>query len=290
MKSNNLYIIFFLLVTVQVIGQDAHFSQYYHAPTLFNAAETGYRSMGGKFRISGVHKSFGGGFQTTSLAFDGTVDWQDKSFMGLGGAIVQDKTESGGFRTLTVLGGVGLHLALDEAEEHYLSIGTQFGIVNNQLRTEKLRFESDILGGNGESFIETNQINMDNRFGMIYSYFPSDFIQIKVGTSLNHVISFSDQFVATYSDTKTQFTAYLDYNQQIDKWWINPHIIYMTQGTFDQTLLGFTVTRYLNEKGITAGASYRSPSLFSFNNMNADNAVILVAGFSFSSGTRFYAS
>jgi type IX secretion system PorP/SprF family membrane protein len=290
MKPNNTYIIFFLLMTIQSIGQDANFSQFYHAPTIFNAAETGYRSMGGKFRINGVHKSFGGGFQTTSLAFDGTVDWRDKSFMGLGGAIIQDRTESGGFRNLTILGGVGLHFALDKKDKHYLSIGTQVGVVNNQLRTENLRFESDILGGESESFIETNLINMDSRFGMIYSYFPSEYIQVKLGTGVNHIIPFSDKFITTYSETKTQFAVYFDYNQQFEKWWINPYIIYMSQGTFDQTLIGCTVTRCFNEKGVSVGASYRSPSLFSLNNMNANNILVLVAGFSFSSGTRVYAS
>lgn len=292
MKLTNLIqTIIFLLITAQVMAQDAHFSQFYNAPTIFNAAEIGYRSMGGKYRLNGTHRNFGEGFQTTSIAFDGTLDWQDKSFMGLGGTIIQDKSPGGGFRTLTLLGGFGLHLALDRKEKHYLSIGTQLGMVNNQLRTEKLKFENDILGGESEVFMNTNLFNMDTRFGAIYSYFPSENIQMKFGVGLNHLLSFTDEFITNYSETKTQSSFYFDYNQQVEKWNFNPHFIYMRQGTFNQTLIGFTGTRYFqNDKGFTLGVSYRSAALFSFNNMNSDNSVIFVAGISVSTGTRFYAS
>lgn len=292
MKLTNLIqTIIFLLITAQVMAQDAHFSQFYNAPTIFNAAEIGYRSMGGKYRLNGTHRNFGEGFQTTSIAFDGTLDWQDRNFMGLGGTIIQDKSPGGGFRTLTLLGGFGLHFALDRKEKHYLSIGTQLGMVNNQLRTEKLKFENDILGGESEVFMNTNLFNMDTRFGAIYSYFPSENIQMKFGVGLNHLISFTHEFITTYSETKTQASFYFDYNQQIGKWNFNPHFIYMRQGTFDQTLIGFTGTRYFqNDRGFTAGVSYRSAALFSFNNVNSDNSVIFVAGISVSTGTRFYAS
>jgi type IX secretion system PorP/SprF family membrane protein len=292
MKLRNLIqTILFLLITAQVMAQDAHFSQFYNAPTIFNAAEIGYRSTGGKYRLNGTHRSFGEGFQTTSLAFDGTIDWQDKSFMGLGGTLIQDKSPGGGFCSLTLLGGFGLHLALDRKEKHYLSIGTQLGVVNNQLRTEKLKFENDILGGEAEVFMNTNLFNMDTRFGMIYSYFPADNIQMKFGVGLNHLLSFRDEFITNYSETKTQASFYFDYNQQVEKWNFNPHFIYMRQGTFDQTLIGFIGTKYFqNDKGFSVGVSYRSATLFSFNNINADNSVIFVTGICVSTGTRFYAS
>ncbi|NJN77250.1 MAG: type IX secretion system membrane protein PorP/SprF [Saprospiraceae bacterium] len=264
MKPNKLlYHIFFLFISINVIAQDAHFSQFYHAPTIFNAAEIGYRSTGGKYRLNGVHRNFGEGFKSTNIAFDHTLDWQDKSFMGLGLVLSHDETPSGGFRTMSALGGFGFHLALDKKEKHYLSIGSQFGVVNNQLRTERLHFETDILGGESEAFTNTNLFNLDGRFGTIYSYFPSDDIQIKIGAGANHLVTFEDKFISTYSETKTQLSAYFDYNQQFEKWAINPHFIYMRQGTFDQTLVGITTTRYFeNGKGFTLGASYRSAALF----------------------------
>lgn len=292
MKLKNIIpTIIFLLIAIQVIAQDAHFSQFYNAPTIFNAAEIGYRSMGGKYRLNGVYRSFGEGFETTSFAFDGTLDWQDKSFMGLGGVLIQDKSPSGGFRTLTMLGGFGLHLALDRKEKHYLSIGGQLGMVNNQLRTERLKFETNILGGETETFVNTNLFHLDSRFGTIYSYFPSDDIQMKFGIGLNHLISFTDEFITAYSETKPQSSFYFDYNQQVERWNFNPHLIYMRQGTFEQTLIGFTGTRYFqNGKGFSVGVSYRSAALFSFNNMNSNNSVIFVTGIAFDTGTRFFAS
>jgi type IX secretion system PorP/SprF family membrane protein len=289
--KNHIYTAIFLLITVQVIAQDAYFSQFYNAPTMFNSAEIGYRSTGGKYRLNGTHRNFGEGFQTTSLAFDGTIDWRDKSFMGLGGTLIQDKSPGGGFNTLTLLGGFGLHLSLDDKEKHYLSIGTQLGMVNSQLRTENLKFENDILGGESEVFVNTNVFNMDTRAGAIYSFFPSDHVQMKFAIGMNHLRSFTNEFISAYSETKTQFSLYFDYNQQIDKWNLNPHIIHMRQGTFNQTLIGFTGTRYFeNDKGFSAGASYRSAKIFSFNNMSSDNSVIFIAGISMSTGTRFYAS
>lgn len=288
-----LFNILFLLISLEVVAQDANFAQFYHAPTMFNPAETGHRTTGGKFRINGVHRNLGEGFKTTNISLDNTIDWQDRSYMGLGLAFIHDETPSGGFSTTTLLTGVGLHIGLDRRERHFLSIGTQFGFVNNKVEVEQLRFENDILGGDSENFTNTTLFNLDSRFGGLYSFFPNEETQFKVGIGANHIITFSDQFITDISGTAVQFTGSVELIKSLDdnKWIINPHALFMNQGPFNQALIGCIVTRNMkSEKGFSLGVSYKTADLTSFNTMNSKDVVIGIAGLHFKNGSRVYVS
>lgn len=288
-----IFLLTFLLTSFETLAQDAELSQFYNAPTMFNSAEIGHRISGGKFRFNGVHRNFGEGFKTTNLAFDNTIDWKDRSHMGIGGAFIHDETGNGAFQTMTFLVGVGLHMSLDVKEEHFLSIGTQFGIVNNQLRTEKLIFETDIIGGKGEDFINTNLFNLDSRLGLLYSYFPNETVQLKIGFSANHFVSFVNHFISDFSTINTQFSASIDYSQTFndEKWIINPHLLFLSQGSFNQGLVGILATRNCeNKKGFTFGVSYKTADLSTFNSMNSRDAAIAIVGIRLESGSRIYAS
>lgn len=294
MKPNTyIFLFLFLLISVQAFTQDAELAQFYNAPTMFNAAEIGHRTSGGKFRINGVHRNLGEGFKTTNLAFDQTIDWQDRSHMGIGAAFIHDENGNGAFQTMTFLAGVGIHMSLDRKEEHFLSIGTQFGMVNNQLRTEKLIFETNILGGESESFMNDNLFNTDSRIGFLYTYFPNEKSQLKVGLSANHFVSFSDQFISGFSTTYTQFSASFDYNRSFrdNKWMINPHLLFLNQGTFRQALVGIITTlNFENQKGLSFGASYKTSDLSTFSRMNSRDALIAILGIRLEAGSRIYAS
>ncbi len=286
-----IFCIVFLCAALQIIAQDATFSQFYHAPTMFNPAEIGHRTDGQTYRINGVHRSLGEGFKTTSLSFDGMSEWQDRSATGLGLTFVHDQTPSGGFRTTTLIGGFAFHVSLDANEKHYLSVGTQFGTVNNQIRTDKLNFENDILGGESETFMTTNLFNMDSRLGMIYTFFPNEEVQLTVGFGINHFVNFNNRFIDSYSQTDGQYTTHLVYTQHLGNWTINPHILYSEQGTFRQGLIGCTAAfTFNNEKGLLFGASYRTSDLSSFNKLNSKNVIIAIIGITFKDDSRFYAS
>lgn len=288
-----IFFILLLLLSVETSAQDAELVQFYNAPTMFNAAEIGHRTSGGKYRLNGVHRNLGEGFKTTNLAYDQTIDWQERSHMGIGASFIHDENGNGAFQTMTFLVGTGFHMSLDAKEEHYLSIGTQLGFVNNQLRTEKLIFETDILGGEGENFIDNNLFNADTRLGFLYSYFPNEKTQFKLGLSANHFVDFTNSFISDISTTKTQFSASIDYTQSFhkDKWIINPHILFLAQGTFNQALAGIIATYgSKNNMGFSFGASYKTADLSTFNTMNSRDALIAVLGVRLETGSRVYAS
>ena len=294
MKLNTyIFFLIFSLISIKVFSQDAALSQFYNAPTMFNAAEIGHRTSGGKYRFNGVHRNLGEGFRTTSLALDQTIDWSAKSYMGVGGAFIHDENANGAFQTMTLLGGFSIHMSLDKKEEHFLSVGTQFGFLNNQLRPEKLIFENDILGGEQEVFANRSLFNFDGRMGILYSYFPTEYQQLKIGFSVNHFVDFSDRFISDISTTNTQFSASVDYSQSLNdaKWIINPHALFLSQGTFSQVLVGVIGTRNCsNGIGFSFGASYKTADLSTFNTINSRDAVIAIVGFRLENGSRIYAS
>lgn len=291
--SSNIFLLAFLLIMTKVSGQDAELSQFYNAPTMFNAAEIGHRTSGGKFRINGVHRNLGEGFKTTNLAFDNTLDFQDRSYLGVGGAFIHDENKSGSFQTMTFLAGFSMHLSLGQKEKHFLSLGSQFGVVNSQLRTEKLIFESDILGSGSEDFISNNFFNMDSRAGVMYSFFPSDYAYVKIGLSANHFVAYENRFISDISPINTQYSISIDYSQKLygDRWIINPHLLYLSQGTFEQALAGIIATYNLNNgMGFSLGGSYKTTDLTTFDSMNSRDAVIGILGVSLETGSRVYVS
>jgi len=297
MKTRNYTIIlFFLLFTINLIGQDAQFSQFYNAPTTFNPAETGHRTTGGKYRLNAVHRNqwsaLGNGFKTTTLAVDNNIDYGDKSYLGLGIAFINDESPSGGFRTMTILGGLAAHIALDRKAQHFFSIGGQFGVVNNQVKIDKLRFENDILGGESEDFTNTNLFNIDNRLGFLYSFFPKEETQLKIGFGINHFVTYTNTFINTNSLTNQQFTAHIDFAQRLsEKWTINPHILFLQQGTFQQNLFG-CIAKYeiLKERNLIFGTSYRTSTIFNFDKINSNDAIIAIVGFGFKSESQLFIS
>lgn len=289
-----LFNIIFLFTSFHLAAQDASFSQFYHAPTMFNPAETGHRTTGGKYRLNGVHRNLGEGFKTTNLSFDNTIDWQDKSYMGWGLAFIHDATPSGGFRTMTFLGGVSIHLSLNRSEKHFLSFGSQFGIINNRVKVDQLRFENDILGGESETFLSENLSNLDSRLGCLYTFFPDEISNLKIGISANHVISFSNEFISGMSNSAIQFTGSIDYTKSLDDertWVLNPHLLFIRQGVFNQGLIGCVVTRNMkSENGFSVGLSYKTANLTAFNTMDSKDSVIGIFGFNVKTGSRFYIS
>jgi type IX secretion system PorP/SprF family membrane protein len=296
MKTRNLYIIILLLFTINLIGQDAQFSQFYNTPTTFNPAETGHRTTGGKYRLNAIHRNqwsaLGSGFNTTTLAFDNNIDYGDKSYLGVGLAFINDESPSGGFKTMTILGGLAAHMCLDRKSKHFLSIGVQFGVVNNQVRIEKLQFENDILGGESENFTNTNTFNIDNRIGFLYSFFPKEETQIKIGFGINHLITYENKFINSFSATQRQYSASFDLAQEIgEKWNVNPHILFLQQGTFQQNLIG-CIAKYelVKERNLIFGTSYRTSNLLSFNQIRSNDAIIAILGFGFRGASQIIVS
>ncbi len=298
MKTSQLYllILFLFWSNLGLEAQDAQFSQFYNAPTTFNPAETGHRTTGGKYRLSAVYRNqwsaLGSGFNTTTLAFDNNIDYGDASYLGVGLGFINDESPSGGFRTMTILGGIAAHICLDRKRTHFLSVGGQFGVVNNQVRVDQLRFENDILGGEQEDFTNTNLFNLDNRLGFMYSYFPNEETQFKIGFGINHLIDYDNTFINTNSVTNQQITGHIDFSQRLnDKWVINPHVLFLQQGTFQQNLFG-CLAKYqlLKERNFIFGTSYRTSNIFSFNKMNANDAIIAIVGLSFKSESQLFVS
>lgn len=298
MKTRNIYILIIIILSFSssLLAQDAQFSQFYNAPTTFNPAETGHRTTGGKYRLNAVHRNqwsaLGNGFNTTTLALDNNVDYGDKSYLGIGVAFINDESPSGGFKTMTFLGGLAAHIALDRKAKHFLSIGGQFGFVNNQVRVEKLRFENDILGGEAEDFTNTNTFNLDNRLGFLYSFFPKEETQIKIGFGINHLTTYENKFINSFSLTNQQYSAHVDVAQQIgEKWIINPHILFLQQGTFQQNLLGCLAKYELGEsRRLIFGTSYRTSNLLNFNQTRSNDAIIAILGFGFKAESQIFVS
>lgn len=275
-----------IMLPTTVSAQDAHYSQFYNAPTLLNPGMTGHIS--GNYRMALMFRNqwasilSSGGFNTPSLAADFNIDWSSRSSVGFGALFINDRTPGSVLTSTTSLLGLGFHISIDPFEKHYLSIGYQHGIITRRLNVANLTFEDDLIGGAPENFENTASSHQDARMGIVWTSYFTDYINLKIGTAFIHLVPFAEKFIALNNTihTRAVFHSELEYTMLNGKFTFRPHFLYMKQGTFQQTVLGLIANYNLVEgTSLYFGTSYR------FN-----DAAIIVAGLELAEAIRIAVS
>lgn len=269
MKQNT-YTLFFTLTILfscfftPTIAQDSYYSQFTSSPVLLNPALQGH--IPGGYRMILMHRNQwgsilnSGGFATPSIALDMNIDWFDRSSLGIGAGFINDRTPGGNMTRSTSMAGFAFHISLEPSEKHYLSIGYQHGIINSRISTNGLLFESDLYGGEKEIFTNTSISNGESRIGAAFTSYFNDKISLMVGTAFIYSASISETYISMPSTIHTRFVFHgeLEYSL-LDKFKIKPHFLYMSQGTFKQTVLGVSAQMDLSySTKIFAGVGYRT--------------------------------
>ncbi len=189
-RMRDVYLIFMCLITsVQLLGQDIHFSQVNRQPIFQNPANSGL--FKGDLRFSANYKdqwrSVTVPFSTIALAIDGK--WKAKG-LNFGGVLFQDQVGDGTFKTIELLGSLSKQLKLTSDSVHSISVGLQAGINYRHVNLDQFYVDNQFNGisfdpnlPTGENFSSDSRINPTVAAGAVYTFLRSKKEQFVFGLS-----------------------------------------------------------------------------------------------------------
>lgn len=265
---------FALLISLQSVGQDLHFSQFFNNPLLTNPANTGF-IPDADYRLSASYRNqysniMSVPYKTMSIYGDAQVfrDRIETGWLGLGGVVLRDVAGSGSLTSTKIYGSVAYHQMLGYSS--LLTAGFNLGWANKRIDPTKLTFPDQFDGKFFDATLPTSaqlentQVNyFDIQAGMNYAYFPTEDIYINAGYSIHHVNNPRETFFGDAGDNRVarRHIAFLNgifkVNQNVI---VNPNVFYTTQAGAREIVLGLNGAYNLSgngEKQLFAGLYYR---------------------------------
>jgi type IX secretion system PorP/SprF family membrane protein len=297
MKHKYFLFIFSFVLSLNLWGQDRHFSQFYSAPIYLNPANTG--AYEGKFRLGLIYRDqWRGTLDNPFITNSGYVDIRTKlkissshqDFAGIGVLFFADKVGSVDFNTnnLSIVGAI--HKSLDIINSQYLSFGLQFGLSSRNINYEKLNFADQFNGidlyslNSNEVFPENNFSFSDLSTGLQYSVRIRKSYTVYFGGAIHHIltplVSFYKDDNGAESRLPRKFTVYggtelpISYAASLV-----PRIILMSQGSHFEITAGSNIRMLLNDYSSFAlhlGAWLRNTR--DIDKAISPDAVVLLAG------------
>lgn len=273
MNTNFIRLILFLglmWASFSAQGQDAHYTQFYHAPLTLNPAMTGH--IEGTYRLKLMYRTqwtsispVGSIYTTPSASFDLNIGKQTaRSSFGIGAVALNDKTVSG-FTNLTTLVGAAYHWGIEPTETHYLSLGVQAGIIQKRIDLSQLifgdQFDGDLFNANeptNEQFANTSVTNTDMRLGVVWSSYL-DNMTLKIGGAFMHFLE-PDETFGELSTLPSRLVIHGEAKAGLGgRLFAKPHFLYMTQAKASQLNIG-THIGYVASQDFEAyaGAGFRT--------------------------------
>jgi len=173
-------LLFLVILTVGLKGQDLHFSQFDKTPLLFNPGQTG--NFKGTMRIGAIYRDqwrgFGNFHTTPSFFIDAPVikGFGKNDWVGAGGVIFQDRAGAGRFGNGAFLLSGAYHKGVGKAGKHVVSLGFQYGTGSLRVRRPFAFTFEDGLENPSLGSIENGRIPMEpQRYtevasGLVYTY------------------------------------------------------------------------------------------------------------------------
>ena len=168
-----------LLATLQVHGQDIHFSQFFETPLLRNPALGGLFS--GDVRLQSVYRtqwqSVTVPYQTVSMSGEYKIAvGKSEDFVTAGGEILYDKAGDIAMTATHILPALNYHKSLSQEKNMYLSLGFMGGMVQRRLDPSKMTTNSQFDGSGyneglatGETFNQGSYTYFDGTAGMSFN-------------------------------------------------------------------------------------------------------------------------
>jgi len=266
-------------------AQDLHFSQYYNAPLLVNAANTGFNPQY-DYRIGGNYRnqwaSVGGNpYKTMSLWGDAKLfnDRFETGWVGIGGALLSDQAGSGSLTSTQATANIAYHQLL--SDNSLLSAGVGLSYVQKSIDITKLSFDDqwngkffDMSINPNEPFVYSTTHYFDLQAGLNYAWFASDNAYLNAGISVMHINHPHEGFFApSFNDQLARrYTGFLNASIKIQNLWIlNPNMYYSQMSNATELVIGMNANRNLSgdgEQQLVLGLYYRN-----------NDAIIPVIGF-----------
>jgi type IX secretion system PorP/SprF family membrane protein len=263
----------------QLYGQDAHFSQFYNAPSFINPAAVGDFKY--DHRVSMHYRDqwrvATNPFNTMAFAYDYRFNLMDdkKDIIGLGINVLKDKAGQSGYSVTQAILGFGYHKKMGRYQ--LFSFGLQGGMRQHSINQSDGTWGSQYNGAkydpslpSGETFNNQSVFVTDVNAGAQYTLTPSKYFKTKLGVSMHHLTRPIVSLIGP-SDKKEEYRYNGNFSMEISSPNHNmaflPSVLYMKQGNAQEILAGglvrFGTARgksfgpTANEKGISLGGFYR---------------------------------
>jgi type IX secretion system PorP/SprF family membrane protein len=262
-----------LLAPVMLLGQDAHFSQFYEAPLLLNPARAGL--VDGTFQLSGVYRSQWKEVTIPFKTISGTANVNvpagknKNNIFGIAVTTFADKAGDASYTTSHTEGTLAYHRNFGSNFNHYLGGGMSIGYASTTFDLTQLTFDEDFMSGTNTEIIGNNKGNyFDAALGFEYNLL-SDSTQFNVGLAVFHLT----QPTLSYTNNATsviyrKWVLNAGYSFPLsDKLNLMPRLAGFLQGPSQEAIIGADMKITLTESSTThyavyAGAYYRIGDAF----------------------------
>ncbi|MDX2190607.1 MAG: PorP/SprF family type IX secretion system membrane protein [Bacteroidota bacterium] len=279
------FTIFLLINRIPLFAQDFHFSQFYNAPIITNAAHTG--RMKTDYRFNFIHRSqwqvVTQPFSTSQIAIDFNIYKKllgAKKF-GLGVIVLNDQigfidgnSEKGEINVQNYLVSFANHYILDNESRHNLSVGLHAGLSRKFINTSGFIFRNQIDQNtnqanpnlpSGEDMNNNQRSNPQVNAGVYYDFYVSKKLELIAGVSGFNLYPQNEAIITGINSTTAirylinggvtyKFTPKLS---------LTPQFMLQTQATTRSWLMGANVTYALlpptakSSANISLGGWYR---------------------------------
>ena len=260
----SLIVIFFLCGNLAV-GQGLHFSQYYNAPLLTNAANTALLP-GDDYRIGINYRNQ---WSTVPVPYNTFAAFADckiggnkentnhNNWLGIGLAFFNDKAGNGSLSLLQVQGNLAYHLQLSEFT--MISLGLSGASVQRSVNYDALTFDqqwdgvtfnSHIANGEKVGIIKTSYYTIGA--GGNFAWFPNEDVYVKLGGGVTNINRPNESFYKSTNTLDMRPTANLDVMFKPGPVLIiNPSVYYTTQSAASELVAGAQFRILLNSATTT---------------------------------------
>jgi type IX secretion system PorP/SprF family membrane protein len=200
MKRIALLISFPFLMSMQLLAQDPHFSQFFSSPLTLNPALTG--KFDGVFRAAGNYRdqwpAISKAFVTSTLSLDApllTNRINSNDVWGVGLMAMTDRTANGILNSNYISVSTSYHKGLDEDGFHQLGFGFQGTYASKRLDGTQLKFENELaLDGTwtlpSNEPVDGRNVNInyfDFNAGLLYNGSTDGTNNFYLGASMYHI-------------------------------------------------------------------------------------------------------
>lgn len=254
----------FIMLQIAARGQSTHFSQFYSTPMLINPASTGLTP--GPYRIAANYRtqwSEGSSpYKTFTVSGDAHIlkdQIADGNRLGIGLAIVNDKTLQGAVQTNSIALSAGYHVSLDADQIQTVSAGFQGTYNERRIDFSNLQFENQFDGTGfdpslpaGETFGAGKKYYLDVNAGAMYTFALED-KSFFAGAAMYNILKKEDSYLTEQFSTPSLFSIITGGDIDIG---FN-HSLYFSgnyrqQGNARETTIGMAYGVFIDQEGYTA--------------------------------------
>ena len=243
-------------------GQSMHFSQYYNAPMLLNAANTGlmpdndYRfglNYRNQWAVIPVPYSTFSAYGDCKIGGNSN-NVNHNNWLGLGVAFFNDKAGDGNLSLTQIQGDVAYHLQLSRftmlslgLSGAYVDRSVNYGLLTFDTQWDGFSFNSQLPNGEkATGIVRTSYYTVGT--GLNFAWFPSENVYYKLGFGVVNINQPVESFYGASNTLDYRPTANLDMLFRTGPVLIiNPSIYYTTQSGADELVFGSQFRTLLND-------------------------------------------